>query len=110
MIQFSQAGRHLEFDSLASKFFLATGAARDAIYKEATVLAAKVGPAASHYVRVMEKVASGKEDYIVKESKRYVLCHWISIFIMYHSSDVITPSVLQPRIYLTKAGFGSCKA
>lgn len=65
-----QAGRHLEFDSLASKFFLATGAARDAIYKEAAVLAAEVGPAASHYVRVMEKVISGKEDYIVKESKR----------------------------------------
>jgi len=65
-----QAGRDIEFDALASKFFTATGAARDAIYKEASVLAAEVGPAATHYVRVMQKVINGSEDYIVKESKR----------------------------------------
>jgi len=65
-----QAGRHPEFDALASKFFAATGAARDAIYKEASALAAQVGPAAKHYIRVMEKVVSGKEDYFAKESKR----------------------------------------
>ncbi|KAI0001430.1 protein disulfide isomerase [Russula compacta] len=51
-----QAGRSAEFDALASKFFTATGAARDAIYKEASALAAKVGPVAAHYIRVMEKV------------------------------------------------------
>jgi protein disulfide-isomerase A6 len=65
-----QAGRNLEFDALASKFFTATGAARGAIYKEASALAAEVGPAAAHYLRVMEKVISGKEDHITKESKR----------------------------------------
>jgi len=65
-----QAGRHLEFDALASKFFTATGAARDAIYKQASVFAAEIGPAATHYVRVMEKVINGKEDYVTKESKR----------------------------------------
>ncbi|KAI0280771.1 thioredoxin-like protein [Russula aff. rugulosa BPL654] len=65
-----QAGRHPEFDALASKFITATGAARDAIYKEASALAAQIGPAAKHYIRVMEKVVSGKEDYFTKESKR----------------------------------------
>lgn len=67
-----QAGRHPEFDALASRFFSATGAARDAIYKEASVLAAQVGPVATHYLRVMEKVVNGSEDYIAKETKRYV--------------------------------------
>lgn len=68
-----QAGRHPEFDALASKFFSAIGsAARDAIYKEASALAAQVGPVATHYLRVMEKVANGSEDYIAKETKRYV--------------------------------------
>jgi protein disulfide-isomerase A6 len=67
-----QAGRHPEFDKLASKFFTATGTARDAVYKEASVLAAEVGPAAAHYLRVMEKVVSGTEGYYTKESKRYV--------------------------------------
>jgi len=65
-----QAGRNLELDALASKFFTATGAARDAIYKEASVLAAEIGPAAAHYVRVMKKVINGTEDYVAKESKR----------------------------------------
>ncbi|KAF8501647.1 disulfide isomerase [Russula emetica] len=65
-----QAGRHPEFDALASKFFTATGAARDAIYKEASALAAQVGPAATHYIRVMGKVVNGTEDYFTKESKR----------------------------------------
>jgi len=65
-----QAGRHPKFDALASKFFTATGAARDAIYKEASILAAQVGPAAKHYIRVMEKVVKGKEDYFANESKR----------------------------------------
>lgn len=59
---------------MASKFFTATGAARDAIYKEASALVAQVGPAATQYIRVMEKVIKGKEDYFAKESKRYVYC------------------------------------
>ena len=67
-----QAGRTPEFDSLASKFFAATGAARDAVYNEAVSLSAQVGPAANHYLRVMEKVVKGSEDYIAKESTRYV--------------------------------------
>jgi len=65
-----QAGRNAEFDALASKFFSASGAAQDAVYKEASALAAQVGPAATHYLRVMGKVVSGTEDYVAKESKR----------------------------------------
>jgi protein disulfide-isomerase A6 len=88
---------------LASKFFAATGAARDAIYKEASALAAQVGPAAKHYVRVMEKVVSGKEDYFAKESKRYVcfLCPSIPSFIANRLLTSFSPSltsILQKRV------------
>ncbi|KAI0039852.1 protein disulfide isomerase [Auriscalpium vulgare] len=65
-----QAGRRPEFDALASQFFVATGAARDAVLKEASILASEIGPAAKHYLRVMEKVVNGTEDYVTKESKR----------------------------------------
>jgi len=65
-----QAGRLAEFDSLANKFFVASGKARDSLYKEALALASKAGAASKHYVRVMEKLANGTEDYVEKESKR----------------------------------------
>ncbi|KAI0303760.1 thioredoxin-like protein [Multifurca ochricompacta] len=65
-----QAGRNSVFDSLAMKFFSAHGTTRDAVYKEASTLAAEVGPSVYHYLRVMEKVVNGTEDYITKESKR----------------------------------------
>jgi protein disulfide-isomerase A6 len=88
---------------LASKFFTATGAARDAIYKEASALAAQVGPAARHYIRVMEKVVSGKEDYFAKESKRYVYSPLSLNFVLCHDSlfNVVSPSltsILQKRV------------
>ncbi|GBE88802.1 Protein disulfide-isomerase tigA [Sparassis crispa] len=66
------AGRLPEFDTLASQFYAATGAARDEVYKQASALAKTVGPAARHYVRVMEKVVNGSEEYIQKETKRLV--------------------------------------
>ncbi|KAN0139038.1 thioredoxin protein disulfide isomerase [Lactarius tabidus] len=65
-----QAGRTPLFDSLASKFFVATGAARHAVYREAVSIGQQIGPAADHYLRVMEKVAKGSEEYIAKESTR----------------------------------------
>ncbi|CAL1698925.1 unnamed protein product [Somion occarium] len=65
-----QAGRLPEFDSLASKFFDATGEARQLILKDAESLASTVGPVAKHYVKVMEKVVNGSEAYIEKETKR----------------------------------------
>ncbi|KAK7685514.1 hypothetical protein QCA50_011379 [Cerrena zonata] len=66
----AQAGRLPEFDSLASKFFDATGDARQTILKEAEGLIKTVGPLAKHYVKVMEKVVNGSEAYLEKESKR----------------------------------------
>lgn len=67
-----QAGRLPDLDKLASQFFAATGAARSEIYKDATTLAETLGPAAKQYVRVMEKVVNGSEEYIEKEGKRCV--------------------------------------
>ena len=68
-----QAGRVPEFDSLASKFFDATGDARQAILKDAEVLAKTIGPLAKHYVKVMEKVVNGSEAYLENETNRYAL-------------------------------------
>ncbi len=49
---------------------MATGDARDSIYKEATVLAATAKDTSKHYLRVMEKMVNGTGDYIAKEAKR----------------------------------------
>ena len=68
---FVQAGRHVELDSLAQKFYTASSSARDSLYSEARELAATAGSAAKHYVRVMEKLVNGSAGYIEKESKRY---------------------------------------
>ena len=67
-----KAGRLAELDALAEKFFESAADARQALLKEAKDLAATLGAGAKHYLRVMEKVASGSEEYIEKESKRYV--------------------------------------
>ncbi|EMD32246.1 hypothetical protein CERSUDRAFT_88243 [Gelatoporia subvermispora B] len=64
------AGRLPEFDTIASQFALAAGAARETLYKDAVALSETVGPAAKHYVRVMEKVVGGTENYVEKEAKR----------------------------------------
>ncbi|KAI0687531.1 protein disulfide isomerase [Earliella scabrosa] len=65
-----KAGRLAELDALAEKFFESAADARQALLKEAKDLAATLGAGAKHYLRVMEKVASGSEEYIEKESKR----------------------------------------
>jgi protein disulfide-isomerase A6 len=49
---------------------VATSDARDAIVKEASLLADEVGDTSKHYLRVMEKVVSGTEAYLEKEAKR----------------------------------------
>jgi protein disulfide-isomerase A6 len=58
-------------DTLANKFFEATGDLRDSIYEEASSLADQAGEAYRHYIRVMEKVVSGSEEYLEKETKRW---------------------------------------
>lgn len=65
-----QAGRHAEFDSLANKFIVASGKSRDWIYQEALTVASKTGAASKHYIRVMEKLLNGAEEYVEIESKR----------------------------------------
>ena len=45
-------------------------AACQALLKEAGDLAVALGACAKHYLRVMEKVANGSEDYLEKETTR----------------------------------------
>lgn len=64
------AGRHPEIDSLASRFVAATGSARDTLFQDAQLFAGAFGQKYKYYLRVMEKVINGTEDYVEKESKR----------------------------------------
>ena len=63
-------GRHPEFDSMASRFLSATGSARDKLYSDAELLAGAFGSKYKYYLRVMQKVINGTEEYIEKESNR----------------------------------------
>ncbi|KAI9062013.1 protein disulfide isomerase [Trametes sanguinea] len=63
-------GRLEQLDKLASKFYEETAATRQELLKEASELAATLGDAAKHYLRVMEKVVNGSEEYLEKESNR----------------------------------------
>jgi protein disulfide-isomerase A6 len=51
---------------------VAAGDARQTIVKDATLLAASAKDTSKHYLRVMEKIVNGTENYIEKEAKRYV--------------------------------------
>ena len=48
-------------------------ATRQTLLKEASDLASALGAGAKHYLRVMEKVANGSEEYLEKESTRCVV-------------------------------------
>ncbi|KAI0659960.1 protein disulfide isomerase [Cubamyces menziesii] len=63
-------GRLEELDKLAAKFYEESATVRQELLKEATELAATLGGAAKHYLRVMEKVVNGSEEYLEKESNR----------------------------------------
>lgn len=63
-------GRHPEFDSMASRFVGATEAARSTLYKDAELFAGAFGAKYKYYLRVMEKVINGTENYVEKESNR----------------------------------------
>ncbi|KAH9923470.1 protein disulfide isomerase [Epithele typhae] len=65
-----KAGRVAELDALARKFFAEAADARQAIFKEAGELAAAIGSGAKQYLRVMEKVVNGSEEYLEKETNR----------------------------------------
>ena len=64
------AGRLAELDALAQKFVEGASAARQAVFKEAGALAETIGAGAKHYLRVMEKVVNGSEEYVEKETNR----------------------------------------
>ncbi|KAH9887948.1 protein disulfide isomerase [Cubamyces lactineus] len=63
-------GRLEELDKLAAKFYEESATVRQELLKEATELATTLGGAAKHYLRVMEKVVNGSEEYLEKESNR----------------------------------------
>ena len=52
------------------KFYEGTADVRQTLLKEATDLAATLGAGAKHYLRVMDKVVNGSEEYLEKESTR----------------------------------------
>lgn len=57
-------------DDLASQFFSEAVDARNAIFEKATALASDTGSAAQYYLKVMQKVLGGSEEYISKETAR----------------------------------------
>ncbi|KAH9848773.1 protein disulfide isomerase [Lenzites betulinus] len=63
-------GRLAELDKLAAKFYEESATTRQTLLKEASNLAATLGDGAKHYLRVMEKVVNGSEEYLEKESTR----------------------------------------
>ena len=67
---FQQAGRIPELDTLAIKFFTAASDAKDAIYKEALLIADKGSKTSQQYLKVMQKVVNGTEGYLEKEATR----------------------------------------
>ncbi|KAI0338048.1 protein disulfide isomerase [Trametopsis cervina] len=65
-----QAGRHPEFDSMASRFLVAAADTRNTLYKDAQLFAQATGGKYKYYIKVMEKVLNGTEGYVDKETAR----------------------------------------
>ena len=68
-----QAGRVGSLDNVAQEFFAALPTARQAIYDDAVTVAEVVGERAQYYLKVMKKIIDTSEDYVAKETARYVL-------------------------------------
>ncbi|KAI0686031.1 protein disulfide isomerase [Cytidiella melzeri] len=64
------AGRHPEFDSIASRFAVAAADKRDALYQDAKLFARATGEKYKYYLKVMEKFLNGTEGYVEKETAR----------------------------------------
>jgi protein disulfide-isomerase A6 len=67
-----KAGRIATLDTFARNLFTALPDVRATMYTEAKNAAEAVGTAGSYYLRVMQKLIDGPEDYIEKEVRRYV--------------------------------------
>ena len=64
------AGRHPEFDSLASRFIVATSDARGKLVEDAKLFARATGEKYKYYLKVMDKVINGSEEWVEKEATR----------------------------------------
>lgn len=72
-----KAGRVAALDSLALQFF-SVPTSRAQIYEEAQTLGKTLGDSAAYYLRVMQKLVNGTDDYLEKETKRCV--PWCLLF------------------------------
>ncbi|KAG9011056.1 hypothetical protein FRB94_008961 [Tulasnella sp. JGI-2019a] len=64
------AGRVATLDTFAAQLFSALPTSRAQIYEEATAAAKAVGATGAYYLKVMQKIVDGSEDWVEKESKR----------------------------------------
>lgn len=55
---------------MASRFVVGTADARDTLYKDAQLFARATGEKYKYYLKVMEKVLNGTEEYVEKEASR----------------------------------------
>ena len=59
-------------DDLAHRFVTGKGSSRKEVYDTAVGLVDSAGEHGSSYLRVMEKVLNGTDEYLEKETKRCV--------------------------------------
>ncbi|KAI0090087.1 protein disulfide isomerase [Irpex rosettiformis] len=64
------AGRHPEFDSLASRFIVAASDGRSKLVEDAKLFARATGDKYQYYLKVMDKVVNGSEQWVEKEANR----------------------------------------
>ena len=79
----SMAGRVAKLDDLAAQFYMAARDTRQTIYDEAISIVESVGAQGQHYLKVMQKVTNTSDEYVAKESARWVFHSlWVKIFLM----------------------------
>ncbi|KAG8858751.1 hypothetical protein FRB96_004888 [Tulasnella sp. 330] len=64
------AGRVATLDTFAAELFSALPTARAKIFAEATAAAKTAGATGAYYLKVMQKIIDGSEEWVEKESKR----------------------------------------
>lgn len=74
---------------MASRFVVAVGDVRDKLYQDAELFLRATGEKYKYYLKVMEKLSNGTEEWLEKETTRWVpliLCvpkrirNWLSVF------------------------------
>lgn len=93
-----QAGRFAELDDLASKFISEAVDARNAVFEQATTIASSLGSTSQYYLKVMQKIIGGSEDYILKETARCVSgCSAPSVYSFSSPCGLRLSSILKKR-------------